>query len=159
MTEGSAITDELRSMIGMATEPVIMEVERGAIRRYADAIGDPNPLFSDVEYARNSRYGEVICPPGFFGWPLKRGGMMELLGTIGGALFRAGVPRILDGGVDYEFFLPIRAGDILTSHGKFADFREREGRTGKMLFITMETTYLNQNGDLVAKARSTLIAL
>ncbi|TET38047.1 MAG: MaoC family dehydratase, partial [Dehalococcoidia bacterium] len=59
-----AITDELKALIGTTTEPVIMEVERGAIRRYADAIDDPNPLFRDVEHARSSRYGEMICPPG-----------------------------------------------------------------------------------------------
>lgn len=157
-TEGSAITDELRSMIGMTTEPVIHEVERGAIRRYADAIDDPNPLFRDVEYARGTKYGELICPPGFFGWAIKGGGVMELLGTVGAAVMRAGMPRILDGGVDYEFLLPIRAGDTLTSTGKFVDIREREGRSGKMLVLTLENTFLNQNGDLVAKARQNIIA-
>lgn len=158
MTEGSAITDELRSMIGMTTEPVIHEVERGAIRRYAEAIDDPNPLFRDVEYARGTKYGELICPPGFFGWAIKGGGVMELLGTVGAAVMRAGMPRILDGGVDYEFLLPIRAGDTLTSTGKFVDIREREGRSGKMLVLTLENTFLNQNGDLVAKARQNIIA-
>jgi hypothetical protein len=37
------------------------------------------------------------------------------------------------------------------------DIIEREGKTGKMAFITTETTYINQNGDLVAKARGTSI--
>ena len=154
-----AITDELKALIGTTTEPVIMEVERGAIRRYADAIDDPNPLFRDVEHAQSSRYGEMICPPGFFGWPVKRGGLMEVLASLAPALARAGCPRILDGGVDFEFYLPIRAGDILTSSGKIADIRAREGRTGTMIFTTLETTFINQNGDLVAKSRATIISL
>ncbi len=158
MPEGQGITDELKTMIGtMISEPGILEVERGAIRRYADAIDDPGPLYRDVEYAKNSRYGELICPPGFFGWPVKEGGVMSGLSTWGDPLARAGFPRILDGGIEYEFFVPIRAGDTLTSYAKVADITERAGRTGNMLIVTQETTYINQNGDIVAKARSMLI--
>jgi acyl dehydratase len=158
MTEGSAITDELREMIGATTEPSIMEVERGAIRRFADAIDDPNPLYRDVEYARKAGFRDLVSPLGFFGWNIKGAGVMEMLGNIGAALARAGFPVVLDGGVDFEFFQPICAGDILTSYGKIADITERVGRTGKMLFTTFETKYLNQNGDLVAITKMTLIS-
>ncbi|MFQ5925523.1 MAG: MaoC family dehydratase N-terminal domain-containing protein [Dehalococcoidia bacterium] len=153
-----ALTDELKASIGTIIEPVIMEIERGAIRRYAAAIDDPDPLFHDVEYARSSRYGEMICPPGFFGWPIKGAELIEELGSLAPALARAGFPRILDGGVDFEFYLPVRAGDILTSYGKIADIRERTGRTGTMIFSVFETTFINQNGDLVAKRRATIIS-
>ena len=44
-----------------------MEVEKGAIKKYADAVDDHNPLYWDDEYAKNSRYGSIIAPPGFFG--------------------------------------------------------------------------------------------
>lgn len=158
MAEGQGITDELKAMIGtMISEPGILEVERGAIRRYADAIDDPNLLYRDVEYAKKSGYGELICPPGFFGWPIKEGGAMKTLDTFGGPLDRAGFPRILDAGIEYEFFIPVRAGDILTAYTRVADITERAGRTGNMLIVTQESTYLNQNGDIVAKARSMLI--
>jgi acyl dehydratase len=159
MTEGSEIGAELRGLIGIMTQPVVNEVERGAIRRYAEAVGNPNPLYSDLEYARNSRYGELICPPGFFGWPRKvSSDTMEMMGRLFAPLFKAGLFRILDGGVEYEFFLPVRAGDTLAWYAKFAGVREREGKTGKMIFLTMEISYINQNGDLVAKARQTFIA-
>lgn len=156
-TGGSAITDELRAMVGTVTEPVIHEVERGAIRRYVEAVDDPNPLFSDVGYARGTKYGELICPPGFFGWPATRDGVAEMLAALRSALARAGCPRLLDGGMEYEFYLPIRAGDILISYARLADITEREGKMGKMLFTTVDTTYINQNGDVVAKARQTRI--
>lgn len=157
MTE-AGIPDEIKALIGTTTEPVIMEVERGAIRRFADAIEDPNPLYRDVEYAKNSRYGEIICPIGFFGWPLKGGSLEQMMNTLMPAMTKAGLFRILDGGIEYEYFLPIRAGDTLTCYGKIADIREREGKSGKMLFMTLEQTYLNQNGDKVAIARATIIA-
>jgi len=154
----AGVPDEIKAMIGTTTEPAIMEVERGAIRRFADAIDDPNPLYRDVEYARNSKYGEIICPIGFFGWPLKGGGLEQMMNTLMPVMMKAGLFRILDGGIEYEYFLPVRAGDILTSYGKIADIREREGKSGKMLFMILEQTYWNQNSDKVAIARSTIIA-
>jgi acyl dehydratase len=159
VTEGSLISEKITSMLGQVSAPAVLKVEEGSIIRYADAIDDPNPLYHDVEYARDGRYGAIICPPGFFGWPAKGGGMEagELMGKVLGAVFESGMVRILDGGVDYDFYLPVRAGDTLVVYGKFADARERVGKSGKMLFLTMEQTYLNQNGDMVAKQRATLI--
>lgn len=160
MTEGSLITDKITSLIGQVSAPAVLKVEAGSITRYADAIEDPNPLYRDVEYARKSRYGNIICPPGFFGWPIKGGGLEagEVMAKVLGAVFESGLVRILDGGVEFDFYIPIRAGDTLIVYGKFADVRERVGKSGKMLFLTMEQTYLNQNGDTVAKARLTIIA-
>jgi len=37
------------------------------------------------------------------------------------------------------------------------DIREREGKAGKMVFTILETTYINQDGQLVAKERKTTI--
>jgi acyl dehydratase len=154
MAEGSIITDEMKKLIGTGPDPSIYRVEEGAIQRYADAIGDPNPLFNDIGYAKKSKYGRLICPPGFFGWPAKAIDMLALPGAI----IKAGAPpRVLDGGIEYEFFAPIGAGDILTCATKIASFNEREGKAGRMLITTRETTYLNQNGDVVAKATSSFI--
>jgi acyl dehydratase len=159
MAGDSGVMDELRGFIGTMTEPVINEVERGAIRRYAGAVGNPNPLYSDVEYARNSRYGEVICPPGFFGWAKKvTAGAVAVMAPVFATVFNAGLVRIIDAGVEYELFLPVHAGDTLLWYARFADAKEREGKQGKMVFLTMELTYLNQRGDLVAKARQTFLA-
>ena len=41
------------------------------IKKFADAMDDRNPLYWDEEYAGNSRFGSIIAPPGFFGWPSK----------------------------------------------------------------------------------------
>ena len=63
-----AIEDLQKELVGRMAEPVVQIVERGAIARFAEAVDDPNPLYSDLEYAQNSRYGSIIAPPGFFGW-------------------------------------------------------------------------------------------
>ena len=160
MTDGSEVIEELRKFLGTTTPPGINEVERGAIRRYAEAVGDPNPLYNDVEYARNSKYKELICPPGFFGWPAKVStGAMEIMAPVFEALLKAGLFRILDAGVEYDFLLPVRAGDTLAWYIKFVDVKERTGKEGgRMVFLTMEITYINQNSDVVARRRQTFIA-
>jgi acyl dehydratase len=157
MAEGSMISDEIQSMIGMWAEPVVLEVERGAIARYADAIDDPNPLFRNEEYAKNSKYGGIIAPPGFFGWPVGGGDIEAGMSRVVGAVAESGMLRILDGGIELNFFVPVRAGDTLVTYGKLADVREKQTSQGKMLFLIIEQKYLTQDGALVAVARQTLI--
>ena len=161
MAEGSLITEELRKVIGVPGEPITYKVEEGAIQRYAEAIGDVNPLFHDVEYAGKSKHGRLICPPGFSGWPVK-GQIGALPGNhseMMDAFIKAGAPsRSLDGGIEYELFIPIGAGDILTAISKIADISEKETKSGKMMFTTTETEFLNQSGEVVLRSRETMIS-
>ena len=155
------LPEEVTRFIGKTGEAVIMEVEKGVIKKFADAIGDLNPLYWDEEYAKNSRYGGIIAPPGFWGWPVKWKGAMpimsELREEVVATISKAGYPRGLDGGIEYEFFFPVRAGDILAAVPKIKAIYEREGKTGNMVFTVLETTYLNQDNVLVGKERKITI--
>ena len=156
------IPDEVKEYIGKAEPPHVRVVEKGSIRRYADAVGNDNPLYGDEEYASKSRYGYIIAPPGFFGWPTKPAasstGLPQLVADLQSALSSAGYPRILDGGISYDFYLPVHTGDILIVSPKVKDVTVKEGKSGTMMICNLETTYLNQNGDIVAKAYQTFIA-
>jgi acyl dehydratase len=150
------VPDSLKQYIGKVDPPHLREVEKGAIRRYADAVGDDNPLYYDEEYAKKTKYGGIIAPPGFFGWAKKTISSSEgLIGLIG-AMIEAGYAGILDGGMAYDFYLPVRVGDTLVGSPKVADIALKEGKT-KMMVLRFETSYTNQNGDLVAKSYQTLI--
>ena len=59
------VTDEVSKQIGTNGEIRTYDVERGAIRRFAEAIGDPNPLFNDEREARKTRFGGMIASPTF----------------------------------------------------------------------------------------------
>jgi hypothetical protein len=155
MTEGPLITDELNALLNVPSEPTIYRVEEGAILRYVEAIDDPNPLYRDIEYANNSRYGRQICPPGFTGWPLKNQRVTE---AVFDSMWKAGAPQLLlAGGVEFEFLIPVGAGDILVSTHKITSMTEKESKSGKMLIAILETTFLNQNGDVVVKSWQTFI--
>ncbi len=122
------IPEEAKQFIGRTGPPVIRHVEKGAIRRYAEAVGNDNPLYYDEEYARKTKYGSIIAQPGFWGWPTKppssSTGLAEIVGELQEALARGGFPRILDGGISYDFFLPVRAGDILVATPKVTSMSE-----------------------------------
>ncbi len=143
------VTEEALKQIGKAGEARTVEVERGAIRRFAEAIGDPNPVFNSDREARHTRFGGMIAPPTFG---------RSLAAAIPDVKLDMGESfRGLDGGSDWEYFEPIRPGDRITVQTKVADLRESAGRLGPMVFITTETSYTNQFGQVCALQRSTAI--
>jgi acyl dehydratase len=142
-------TEEMRQQaIGLEGDPVTVEVEKGAIIKFAQAIGDDNPLFNDEVEARRSRYGGLIAPPTF---------LRSI--TSGRPAFPFDLPlnRFLDGGSDWEYFEPIRVGDRITSTSKITDLSERTGRLGVMVFSTTVITYRNQLDQVVATQANTSI--
>ena len=149
MTQESAITPEMRAAIGVESEPRTSEVEKGAIIKFAEAIGDTNPIYNDEAAARESRYGGLIAPPTFLRsmnpGPLKVDA-------------RSPYSANLDGGSEWEYFEPVRPGDRITVTTKIADLYERAGRLGNMMFLVRETNYVNQFGNTVATQRTTGIS-
>jgi len=62
------------------------------------------------------------------------------------------------GGEEIEFFKPVYVNDRVTVKGKIINMNEKDGKSGKLILVTSEFTYTNQNGDLLAKHRVTMIA-
>lgn len=156
MTQGSVITDEMKKVIGVESEPTTIEVEKEPIRRFAEAIGDPNPVYYDVDHARKLGYRSIIAPPGFhpqYCFPLKKS-----KAVAEGPRVRSPFTRSLNGGNEYEFFQPIQAGDVLTMTTRVSDIYERDGRMGKMLFIVTENVFRNQKKEMVLIMRNISIS-
>lgn len=55
----------LKESIGKRSSRVKNTVERGMVKKFAEAIGDPHPIFIDEEVGKRSRYGQNIAPPTF----------------------------------------------------------------------------------------------
>ena len=148
-TVGSFLTEEMRQQaIGQKSAPRTIDVEKGAIIKFAAAIEDDNPVFSDEVAARDSRYGGLIAPPTF----------LRSVGVDRPA-FPYDMPfnRMLDGGSDWEYFYPVRAGDRITAISEIADVNERTGRMGLMIITTIVVTYRNQFDQVAATQTSTSI--
>jgi acyl dehydratase len=114
--------------IGQRSEPVVNVVEKGAVRKFAEAIGDPNPLYVDEEAAKASRYGRLIAPPTF---PrIFEYGEVEDLGSPGQGYIH-GEHRI-----SYE--RPLLVGEEVFCYAEVKDYYEKEGREGPLGFLISE---------------------
>ena len=150
------VTDNLKKLIGQVQATSVNLIEQGAIQRYASAVGDPNPLYNNVEYAKSSEWGRLMAPPSFTGWPVEAGGpdVMKLVEKM----IAQGAPAgLLDGGVDYEFYTPVGAGDMLMSVTKISNIEGRETKMGATMITTIETTFTNQNGAVALVMRNTFL--
>ena len=66
---------------------------------------------------------------------------------------------VLNGGVEVEYTgVRMRPGDVIRSVTSLAEYRERAGRLGLMLFTITENRWTNQRGELVKTSRNTLIS-
>jgi acyl dehydratase len=153
------IVEDLQKKVGTEGKPVRLEIEKCLVRRYVEAVGDNNPLWQDEEYARGTSYGGIIAPPWLLCALMATFPTVSQAKTLPSAVPEVTLPRerVLDGGGEWEFSLPLRLGDTITARTKLGKVFEREGRIGKMLFFVYETKYTNQRGELVARSSSTLI--
>ncbi len=140
--------EEMQASLGVESDPVVHEVERGAIRRFADAIGDPNPLYRDPDAARDAGYGGVIAPPTY---------LRALVPDPALPPYPRPYPEVLDGGSAWRYFRPVQAGQRISVTWKLADAKEREGRLGPMVIATTEIAYRGEDGAPAATQSSTLI--
>ena len=125
--------------VGCRSEPVINVIEKGAVRKFAEAIGDPNPLYVDEEAAKASRYGGLIAAP-TFPRTLKYG-EVEGLGSPGQGYIH-GEHRI-------RYERPLFVGEKLSCYAEVTDYYEKEGREGPMGFLISERVGESLQGELV----------
>ena len=150
MAENSLSIEGMKAKIGEEGEPRVYEIEKGMILRFVQAVDDPNPLWQDEEYARKSQYGGIIAPPTLI--PII--GFEPMLQQVSQAIPQG---TLLHGATELECYQPLRPGESVTVTTKIANIREREGKMGKMTFITFENTYKNQRQELVARCRQMII--
>jgi acyl dehydratase len=134
--------------VGKEAPPRVYDVERGHIRRFVEAVGDPDPMYLDEEAARQAGHPRIPAPPTF------------------ATALRANDPRegvdidfkkLLHGEQEFVYERPVYAGDRLTVTGRIAEAYAKEGKAGVMDFLVTETRATDENGQLVFTARSTAV--
>ena len=125
-----------RDLIGRESEVVLFEVERGAIRKFAEAVQDQTP-----ECLR----GE-IAPPTF---------PTTFRITIPGLTFD--LARVLHGAQEYRYERPLRAGDRVRCRLRVADIYQRKGRLGEMTFLILALEGRDESGTAVFTGTTTAI--
>jgi acyl dehydratase len=133
--------------VGLRSEPVGNLVERGAVRRFAEAIADPSPLYVDEEAAQRSRYGGLLAPPTFprtFDYGRIEGLTLPPAGLIHGE-FR----------ISYE--RPLLVGEELFCHMRLKDSYDKQGRRGLLGFLVFERTGESPDGESVFTTNDTVV--
>ncbi len=138
-----------KTLIGRESEPVTHDVEKGAIRSFAEALGDPNPLYVDEEAAKQVGHASIVAPPTF-----------PVVLTVNDRFRHSldlGTRSLLHGEQQFEYSRPIVAGDRLTVRSKVADVQERAGASGPMDVLVVEDEGRDDKGELVFRTRAMLI--
>jgi len=138
-----------RSLVGRESDPVVVEVEKGMIRRLAEAIGDANPIHVDEAAARAGGFASLVAPPTF---PV----VLSINERFRHSL-DLGTRSLLLGEESIEYARPVVAGDRLTLRSRVADVQERSGTSGATDVLVLETEARGAGGELVFKTRETFI--
>lgn len=128
-----------KDLIGKRSRKVKNTVERGLVKRFAEAVGDLHPIFVDEEYGRNSRYGQNITPPTF---PR----VLEY-GEVEGMYF----PNIglIHGEQIFHYKRPLLVGEEVYCSTELKDYYEKSGNNGLMAFVVLKRYGEEPSGELI----------
>jgi acyl dehydratase len=125
--------------VGERSEAVSNVVEKDAVRKFAEAIRDPNPLYVDEEAAKASRYGRLLAPPTFprtFEY-----GEVEGIGDPG--------QGFIHGEHQIRYERPLFVGEQVSCYAEVKDYYEKEGDEGTLGFLISERVGESPEGELI----------
>lgn len=138
-----------RTLIGTCASPFAVEAEKGAIRRFAEAIGDHTQIYFDEAAARSFGYATIVAPPTFpttFRPPVKPAWLEGL-----------DEGRILAGEQGFRYFRPIYAGDRLECELRLTDIQDKRSGRGDMELIIQDLIVTSPAGETVCVNRRVVI--
>lgn len=138
-----------RTAIGRTTDPRLNEVERGAVKRFAEAVGEQSPWCLDASAARAMGYSSVVAPLGF-------ACALEAGEDLRGAL---GVPlrQLVLSEVSLENERMLVAGDKVLVTAKVAEVGERQSPAGSVEYAVIEDEGRDEAGRFVYRLRRTYV--
>jgi acyl dehydratase len=148
---------------------ITFPVEATHIMMFARALADENPVYHDAGKAKASEAAGIIAPPTFTQAASQfdsKSGMRPKFGEkwFGSAKGPTGIEGkpASSGGLHaeqhFEYFRPVRPGDVLTADSHPGNTWERESkRAGKLRFGETITEFRDPAGELVVRVRSVVV--
>jgi acyl dehydratase len=125
------------------------EVSRVKIAEFADAIGDPNPLYRDRAAAQAAGYADVIAPP-TFAIVISMASTAQAVADPG---LRLNYAMVVHGEQRFEYSRQLMAGDVVTAQATISDIKD----AGRNVLMTTQTEIQTVDGEHVCTAHSTLV--
>jgi acyl dehydratase len=133
--------------VGKRSNKVKNVVERGAVKKFAEAIGDLHPIYFDEEAGRNSRYQNNIAPPTFprtFDYGVIEGLNLPNKGLIHGEQ-------------TFHYKRPLAVGEELLCYSEVKKYFEKKGNFGDMGFLVLESFGEDAAGNVIFSSTSTVV--
>jgi acyl dehydratase len=124
-------------------------VGREKIREFAEAVGETDARFHDVEAARADGFADVVAPPMFASVYAGRAVFPLVLDPEVGIDFS----RMVHGGQEFTWHRPVVAGDEITTEAEFTG----RAKKGELNVFTFTSRSVNQDGALVCEGTWTNI--
>lgn len=137
-----------RRLIGKQYGPTLNEIERGAIRRFAQAIGDLHPVHHDVTSAQAAGHANLLAPPTF---AASLDSALQLFQEL--QIDPRNTTLVEQ---SFEYHLPICAGDTISVTSRIVEIYEKPVPGGSWEFVVTEDDGRDPKGALIYRSRRTL---
>ena len=134
-----------RSLYGVEHKAGPFEITNEIIDQSNSSVGETGSAFSSDEGAKEAGYSGRIAPPTLCCILVRQVALPDVKVKFGRTSMHAG-QRI-------EPKAPVYAGDRLTASSHLKDVYSKTGRSGTMVFVVWETTFSNQDGEVVAEVQ------
>jgi acyl dehydratase len=133
--------------LGVQFPPLTFDMERGRLRLFAKAIGETDPIYTDVAAARAAGHPDLPVPPSFLGNSIE----LEIPDPLG---WVAGLGGNTQGTTHAEEIFTYHkmayAGDSLTFRRRIVDVYTKKG--GQLEFVVKQTD-IYRGDELIAEAQ------
>lgn len=148
----SLLTPDITAALGKSAPPRHEVATRRDIRHYAMATRQSDPRYLSGDEAPPLYYTALFWPEA----PLDELSPDGLV--VDSFLPPLPLKRIMAGGVRVSYTRPIRPGDELVATRTLRDLREKEGKTGPLIFVDVEMVIVTEAGEDVLREMTTRIA-
>lgn len=136
-----------KDQIGKQSNKVKNVVERGAVKNFAESIGDLHPIYFDEEVGKQSRYRNNIAPPTFprvFDYGVIEGLHLPNKGLIHGEQ-------------SFHYERPLMVGEKVYCFSVVKSYAEKKGNFGNMGFLVLESFGEDEDGETIFSSTSTIV--
>lgn len=175
MNATNYITDDVKGMIGYETDWIEAydSVDGSALRRFHQAVMDDDPVYWKSEHAVTTKYRGLVAPPLFplhafrrppgTPDPLRRvtedpdfDGVTRDFG-LGLPPPPIPLPRLMNAGNEVVVCRLARPEDRIRARSRYVDIYQKEGKSGPLVFILVETVYRNHKDETLLKSLQTIV--
>ncbi|MCH1626681.1 MaoC family dehydratase N-terminal domain-containing protein [Fredinandcohnia quinoae] len=135
------------TLIGNVSKKVKNTVEKGVVKKFAEAIGDVHPIYLEEEVGKKSIYKRNIAPPTF--------PMVFDYGKIEGIDLT--VKGLIHGEQVFHYERPLLIGEDINCYTEVKNYVEKKGSSGTMGFLTLNSYGEDMEGKTIFTTKMVVI--